>query len=284
MVSAIFLVLANDAALMNNENKNNENNENKLALKYVDDLTIVENTYVHKTSSIQNDLDRFNSWAKDNNMNLNPSKCMFMDVTFVRDLPVLSPLCLCDQELKSTDVVKILGVKITKELKWDVHIGDVIKRASGRLFMLSILKRFGLSINDLVTVYVGFVRPLLEYAVPVWHPGLTQQQHDALERIQRRACRIIMGCNYISYQDALLMCNISDLGQRRYKICLDFANSLLSSNDFRNWLPNSRSVDTNNYMSLRNSDQLTVPKSRTQRYRNSAIPYLIRIFNQSKKS
>ena len=37
-------------------------------------------------------------------------------------------------------------VKITKNLKWDVHIGDVIKRASGRLLMLGILKRFGLSI------------------------------------------------------------------------------------------------------------------------------------------
>ena len=268
---AIFLVLANDAALMNDENK--------LALKYVDDLTIVENTYVHKTSSIQDDLDRFNTWAEDNNMNLNPTKCMFMDVTFVRDPPVLSPLSLCDQDLMSTDIVKILGVKITKDLKWDVHIGDVIKRASGRLFMLSILKRFGLSIKDLVTVYVGFVRPLLEYAVPVWHPCLTQQQHDALERIQRRACRIIMGWSYTSYQESLLVCNISELGQRREKICLDFANSILNSNEFRNWLPNRRSVDTN-YMSLRNSKQLSVPRSRTQRYSNSAIPYMVNILNQ----
>ena len=40
---------------------------------------------------------------------------------------------------RSTDIVKILGIKMTKDLKWGVHIGDVIKRASGRLFMLSIL-------------------------------------------------------------------------------------------------------------------------------------------------
>ena len=61
--------------------------------------------------------------------------------------------------------------------------------------------RFGFSIKDLVTVYVGFVRPLRQYAVPVWHPGLTQQQHDAHERIQKRACRIIIGLSYTSYQD-----------------------------------------------------------------------------------
>ena len=98
--------------------------------------------------------------------------------------------------------------------------------------------------------------------MPVWHPGLTQQQNDALdERIQKRVCRIIMGCY------------ISDLRQRREKICLDFTNSLLNSNEFRNWLPNRRSVDTN-YMSLRNSEQLSVPRSRTHRYSQSTIPYI----------
>jgi hypothetical protein len=59
-------------------------------------------------------------------------------------------------------VVKILGIQISKDLKWDVHIGDIIKSAGGRLYMLSTLKRFGLSLKDLMTIYVGFVRPLLD--------------------------------------------------------------------------------------------------------------------------
>ena len=213
-------------------------------------------------------------------MNLNATKCMFMDVTFVCDPPVLTPLRLCDQDLQSTDVVKILGVKIAKNLKWDIHITDIIKRASGRLFMLSILKRFGLSIKDLVTVYVGFVRPLLEYVVPVWHPSITQNQHQALERIQRRACRIIMGVNYSSYQDALTTCNIPVLKQRREKICLEFTKSIMNSNEFRNWLPNLRSEETK-YVSLRNANNLTVPRARTERYAQSAIPYMVRAWNQS---
>ena len=90
-------------------------------------------------------------------------------------------------------------------------------------------KRFGLSVEDLVTIYIGFVRPLLEYAVPVWHPGLTEKQHLALERIQKRACRIILGCSYSSYQDALVICNMPDLRSRRDKICLDFAIKLYES-------------------------------------------------------
>ena len=61
---------------------------------------------------------------------------------------------------------------MANNLKWDIHINDIICKASGRLFMLTTLRRFGLAIKDLVTIYVGFIRPLLEYAVPVWHPGL----------------------------------------------------------------------------------------------------------------
>ena len=37
--------------------------------------------------------------------------------------------------------------------------------------MLTTLKRLGMSLEDLKTIYIGFIRPLLEYAVPVWHPG-----------------------------------------------------------------------------------------------------------------
>ena len=121
-------------------------------------------------------------------------------------------------------------LKIAKDLTWDTHIGDVLGRASGRLFMLTRLKRFGQSVEDLVTIYVGFVCPLLGYAVPVWHPGLTEKQHQALERIQKRACRIILGGSYCSYQDALVIhviCNMPNLRSRRDKICLRFCYQTL---------------------------------------------------------
>jgi len=37
------------------------------------------------------------------------------------------------------------------------------------------------------------VRPMLEYASPVWHTSLTANQTKTLEAVQRRACRIITG-------------------------------------------------------------------------------------------
>ena len=62
------MVLANDAARMKDPNK--------LALKYVDDLTVIENINTRNGSTIQTDLDNFDDWAQYNNMKLNPTKCM----------------------------------------------------------------------------------------------------------------------------------------------------------------------------------------------------------------
>ena len=118
-----FMVLANDAASMKDPNK--------LALKYVDDLTVIENINTKNGSTIQTDLDHFDDWALCNNMKLNPTKCMYTDVSFMKDPQVLPPLRLCNQNLQSADVVKILGIKIAIDLTWDTYIGDVLGRASG---------------------------------------------------------------------------------------------------------------------------------------------------------
>ena len=187
---------------------------------------------------------------------------------------------LAGQELVSTDVLNILGVKIAKTMKWDIHISDITRRASGRLFLLSSLKRFGLSRSDLITIYIGYIRPLLEYAVPVWHPGLTVKQHDSLERIQKRACRIILGMAYVSYQQALETCKIVDMKQRRDNICLNFAKSLKKSRLHSDWLTKERSDEIG--LELRNSRQLSLPRIRTQRYAKSAIPYMIKLWNDDK--
>ena len=97
----------------------------------------------------------------------------------------------------------------------DVHISDIIKkRASGRLFMLTTSRRFGLPVEDLKTIYIGLIRPrpLVEYAVPAWHPGLSEQQHAALERIQKWACRIMLRNKCDSYLMLLISANSQGSG------------------------------------------------------------------------
>ncbi|CAH1259452.1 Hypp2286 [Branchiostoma lanceolatum] len=92
---------------------------------------------------------------------------------------------------------------------------------------------------DLVTIYTCYVRPICEYAVPVWNPGLTKNQSSRLETIQRRACRIILGKKYTHYSEALTQLGLPTLESRREQLCKKFGLKLLKS-AFRDWLPQSR--------------------------------------------
>ena len=47
------------------------------------------------------------------------------------------------------------------------------KKSSSRIFNIIVLKRAGLNNQDLLLLYTAYVRAVLEYAAPVWHPGLT---------------------------------------------------------------------------------------------------------------
>ena len=65
---------------------------------------------------------------------------------------------------------------------------------------LYMLKSCNISTTDFLTIYKGYVRSLLKYAVPVWNAGLTAKQFDVLERVQKRTLRIILGAAYSTYQ------------------------------------------------------------------------------------
>ena len=56
-------------------------------------------------------------------------------------------------------------------------------------YMLHQLKRAGISQNDLAKIFVSIIRPVLEYACPVWSTSLPNYLSDAIEMIQKRVLR-----------------------------------------------------------------------------------------------
>ncbi len=52
----------------------------------------------------------------------------------------------------------------------------MLSSANRKLFALRHLKKFGVRDQELVIIYTGYVRPVLEYAVPVSHSSLTTDQ------------------------------------------------------------------------------------------------------------
>ena len=86
-----------------------------------------------------------------------------------------------------------------------------------RLWFLKKLKRAGVVREDLVYFYQAVVRPILEYASPVWHTSLTKEQTKSLEDFQRRALRVII--DNIPYEEACYQLNLPRLADRRHSLC-----------------------------------------------------------------
>lgn len=180
--------------------------------------------------------------------------------------------------LQIVDNAKILGLHVSSDLKWNMQVSEMLKKSNGRLYLLKLLKRFNLPLDDLITIFTGFVRPLAEYACPVWHPGLTNYESAALERIQKRACRIILGKQYTTYDEALEVCNLTTLRDRREQLCLNFFKSLSSSERFSHWIPQTKGEVHGRV--LRNSSRLVTPRCNTKRCQNSPMLYMVDLFNK----
>ena len=106
-----------------------------------------------------------------------------------------------EKPLKDVDNFKDLGVTITRDLSWGNHISITVNKANKVLG--SIKRSVGTANTNVFSMlYKSLVRPILEYAVPVWCPYLVKDIH-ALANVQRRASRVALNqCKgYMSYED-----------------------------------------------------------------------------------
>ena len=137
------------------------------------------------------------------------------------------------------------------------------------------------NVLDLRTIYKIFIRSTLEYSAVLWHSNLTEQNTSDIERIQKTAVKIILNDREISYEEALKRLNLDKLEKRRQKLCLSFAKKCLKIEKVKMFFPLH---ENNSRMITRNSEKFKVNKFNTERYRNSAIPYLQNLLNEENKA
>ena len=246
--------------------------------KYVDDTTIAVAYKPGDIPPIQEILQHINQWTKDNNMKINPSKCAVLNYKF-NDLPcTLPPLTIDDTQLEVQHSVTLLGTKLTDDLKWADNTDMITTKCSAKIYMLSRLKAFNVSRQDLVKIWTCFIRPSTEYVAPLWHSSLSKTDNMKIERLQKRALRIILGMDYPGYENALKVLNLPSLKDRREHLTKKFAKSLLTSQRHRDLLPQKRQ----NVPAIRGNanNQLIETRCNSERYYKSTVPYCTRIINQ----
>ena len=140
--------------------------------------------------------------------------------------------------------------------------------------LLQKLFGFTVPIEDLVEIYILYIRSVVETSAVVWNSSLTQGQVLELERVQKVALRIILKEDYENYESALDLCSLQTLSDRGDQLCYKFAEKCTRNSKTSDMFP--LNIPTNN---TRHPEKYKVTPANTNRLANSAIPHMQRLLN-----
>ena len=254
----LFVLMINDIGITDND-----------LWKYVDDSTIAEPLHKWQTSKIQSAVDELAEMSHRNKFQINEAKCKELRISFAKCKPQFEPIVIDDKLIKVVTRVKLLRLNISNDLKWNCHISEIVKKVVTQLYYPGQLKRTHVAEKDLATFHITCIRPITEYACPVFHNELPSYLSDDLERIQKRALRIIF--HQSSYVEALELCSLPSLYDRRESLTTKLFEEICcdTNHKLHHLLPefNRSSVD------LRKTRKFNVPRCETNRLNNSFIYY-----------
>ena len=265
-----YLILINDALT-----------DTPHRFKYVDDSSVgipVNNRQPDYTP-LQTTLNTLFKWTEENKASINHSKTVVMHFCTASQAVPPPQLSVGPHPLQVVQSTKLLGVIIDEQLTWKPHVNNVVRSASYKLYMLRRLRSLGTPERELCTIYTTFIIPTLIYASPAWSSSLTLTLKKKLERVQKRACRIILGSAYEGYDHALSTLNLPRLSDRHEEVLQKFGQNLLTHHRYRHFLP--ASLPPPRRVTRHVNKLVPISAPRTDRYKKSTIPTIVQKINST---
>ena len=254
----LFAIMINDIKV----------NGGAMLWKYVDDTTISEIIPRGQLGGIQAVVDDLSSQSQRERFKLNEAKCKELRISFAKNSQDnLDPIVVNNKNLEVIPTAKLLGLTISSNLKWNAHVSEIVSKAASRLFLLRQFKRACSEPNELLCFYRTCIRPVAEYACQAYHNSLPAYLSDDLERIQRRALRIIYP--FCSYREALTLSGLTSLKSRRESLTTRLFKEILEdpNHNLHGLLPPMNET----IRSLRQKRTFSIPRCKTKRYQSSFI-------------
>ena len=225
---------------------------------------------------LQDDLDKLALWESKWKMEFHPQKCQIIPITRNKQ-KITNTYTLNGHILEHTTDAKYLGITFTSDLKWNTHIDNITAKANKTLGFLRRNVRIS-SPTIKSQAYFSLVRPILEYASPVWDP-YTKRNIDKIEMIQRRAARYVSNRfhNTSSVTNMLSTLGWRSLEWRRVdaRLCLLYkiVNGLVAIPCQEHLIPFTRSSR------LHHNQAFQIPHSKADYHLYSFFPRTIRVWN-----
>ena len=123
------------------------------------------------TVNFQGDINRLGRWARKWGIRFQPTKCNMMHLNRKQVKKVIATYTLEGTVLENIGIIKYPGVTITNDLRWSTHLVNIYTKANRTLsFLRRNLSTCPREVKE--KAYKGLVRPVLEYASPVWDPSV----------------------------------------------------------------------------------------------------------------
>ena len=190
-----------------------ENGIDSTVLKFADDLKVFKVIRdVDDQNAFQSDLDKLVKWSEAWQMKFNISKCKVMHVGRVKRIASYK---MGGNEMTKTASERDLGIMVNSKLSASDQVMVARKKA---LRMLGTINRsVSYKSAEVITkLYGAFVRPHLEYCVQAWSPTYMKDSW-LIERVQKRATKMINGISNLEYEDRLKMLDMFSLKYRRLR-------------------------------------------------------------------
>lgn len=145
-------------------------------------------------------------------------------------------------QMKVVDSEKDLGITFDNTLSFEEHIISKVNKANS---LVGMLRRSFLHLDKdmFKKIFVAIVRPHIEYGEAVWNPK-AKKLISSLEKVQRRASKMVPGLGNLSYEERLRELKLPTLQYRRYRGDMietyKLAHELYdTSNDFMKFKPSN---------------------------------------------
>ncbi|MES9994334.1 MAG: reverse transcriptase family protein [Candidatus Thiodiazotropha sp.] len=242
-------------------------------------LFIIVDDPLTAAGSLNTDLNRISQWAATWLVSFNPAKTESLLISRKRNRQHHPPLFMQDHQITEVESHKHLGLYLSNDCTWHKHIDFITEKAWYRINILRKLK-YKLDRKSLETIYLTFIRPLLEYGDIIWN-NCTQQEKIELDKIQNEAARIATGATKLVSIDILYKeIGWETLEQRRNNHKLTLFYKMINSLTplyLTSLVP--QAVSNLSRYNLRNSNDLQSINARTNQYFHSFLPSTVRDWN-----
>ena len=184
---------------------------------FADDTKLFTHVTNHQDrTNLQQDLDNLSNWSDMWQLKFNVAKCgvMYYGNQQEKHTYTMSEDGV-QRNLGEVTEEKDLGVKFDPSLMFSKHIAMISKKAN---MMAGIVKRTFDHMDEsmFITLYKTMIRPHVEYANCIWHPVL-KKDSDLIEKVQRRATKLVPNLKDLSYRERLENLNLPTLAYRRLR-------------------------------------------------------------------